>query len=75
MITGGSEIASEYLQPNIGGDIALLKGIAKSVIGKKKHNPEFIKKYTNGAKEYIADIGNTSWDEIVTAIRDSTGAD
>ncbi len=67
MLTGGSEIASEYIQLNIGGDIALLKGFAKSIIGKKKHNPEFMNNYTNGANEYIADIENTSWDEIVSA--------
>ena len=32
MLKGGSEIASDYLQPRIGSDIALLKGIAKAVL-------------------------------------------
>lgn len=32
MAENGSEIASEYLQPNIGGDISLFKGIAKILI-------------------------------------------
>jgi len=32
MLNGGSDIASEYVQPNIGGDIALFKGIAKVLL-------------------------------------------
>ena len=65
MLAGGSSIASEYIQVNIGGDIALLKGIAKGVIERKKHDSEFIDKYTNGAEDYLNVIHKTSWDDIV----------
>ncbi len=32
MIAGGSEVASLYVQPSIGGDAAFLSGVAKSVL-------------------------------------------
>jgi len=41
MLRGGSSIASEYLQVHIGGDIALLKGIAKAVVEAGKHGTTF----------------------------------
>ncbi|PLX04528.1 MAG: histidine kinase [Marinilabiliales bacterium] len=65
LLSGGSPIANEYLQVNINGDIALLKGIAKAVIESGKENQEFIKQNTNGYEEYVEDIRNTSWETIV----------
>lgn len=67
MSAGGSEIASEYIQINIGGDIALLKGIAKAVAEADKHDFQFIENHTNGYDEYIKDIQETSWDSIVSS--------
>ena len=64
LTSGGSKIASEYLQVNIGGDIALLKGIAKGVIEFDKIDIQFINDFTNGHQEYLSDINNTSWEEI-----------
>jgi len=66
MVSGGSSIASEYIQLQIGGDIAFLKGIAKAVIESDRHNAEFIEKHTNGSQEYFKDIDSISWDEIVS---------
>lgn len=66
MTVGGSSIASNYIQIKIGGDIALLKGIAKVVIETGKHDHDFMSKYTNGKDEYLIDIQNTSWDVIVS---------
>jgi len=65
MAASGSMIASEYLQVLIGGDIALLKGIAKAVIEKGKHDVQFLENHTNGKDEYITDIQETNWDDIV----------
>jgi molybdopterin-dependent oxidoreductase alpha subunit len=62
---GGSKIATECLQIKIGGDIALLKGIAKEIIENGNYDKDFITKYTNRSQEYILDIQNTSWDKIV----------
>ncbi len=66
MISGGSKIATQYLQIPIGGDIALLKGIAKTVIEAGKQNLQFIEDHTNGYEKYIDDIQKTSWESIVS---------
>ncbi|MFK5855555.1 MAG: FdhF/YdeP family oxidoreductase [Bacteroidota bacterium] len=66
MATGGSSIASNYIQIKIGGDIALLKGIAKAVIEDGTHDSNFMNEYTNGKDEYLSDIQNTSWETIVS---------
>ena len=65
MIAGGSPVASEYIQIQIGGDIALLKGIAKAVIEAGNHNLQFMDDHTNGSEDYLADIQDTPWETIV----------
>lgn len=64
ILKGGTDIASMYLQPRIGGDIALFKGLAKAVLESGAEERGFIEKYTLGGSEYIADISTVSWDEI-----------
>jgi len=64
MITGGTWIASEYLQPAIGSDIALFKGIAKSVLEKQAENSGFITQYTEEFDAFRQDIENTLWQTI-----------
>ncbi len=64
MIKGGSKVASLYLQPHIGTDIAVLKGIAKACIAKNGQNKTFIDQYTEGFADYIADIEKTTWQDI-----------
>ena len=65
MLTGGSEIASHYIQPNIGGDIALLKGIAKAVLESGAIDKDFITQNTQGFDSYQQDILATDWNAIV----------
>lgn len=64
LIAGGSEIATDYLQPNIGTDNTLFKGIAKAIIENDGADTEFMNMYTAGADEYISSISMMSWDEI-----------
>jgi molybdopterin-dependent oxidoreductase alpha subunit len=64
IITGGSDIASVYVQPKIGGDLALFKGIAKYLIENNHTAPSFIEQYTQGYDAFLADINDTSWTEI-----------
>jgi molybdopterin-dependent oxidoreductase alpha subunit len=64
MVTGGSSIASAYLQPNIGGDIALFKGIAKSVLENHSEDMHFLLHHANGFDEFKNDLDGTSWREI-----------
>ncbi len=64
LLSGGSEIASEYLQPNIGQDIWLFKGIAKGVLEINAQNESFIDKYTSGFSNFYEDIVSVSWNDI-----------
>lgn len=66
MLAGGTEIASAYVQPRIGEDLALFKGIAKAIIEQEQFDRAFIDAHTEGAAAYIEDIQATDWDEIVT---------
>lgn len=61
----GSEIASQYIQPHIGGDIALLTGMAKAVLAQSAEDKTFIEQVTEGYDAFIAQVKATSWDEIV----------
>lgn len=61
----GSEIASQYIQPHIGGDIALLTGIAKAVLEQSGEDRTFIESSTEGAAGYIEQVKATSWEQII----------
>ncbi|GHG09424.1 FdhF/YdeP family oxidoreductase [Streptomyces filamentosus] len=57
------------LQPRIGGDMALLRGMAKAVLERSASDPraldrEFIERHTTGFEEYRAVCEATSWEEI-----------
>ena len=57
------------LQPRIGGDMALLRGMAKAVLEQSRTDPkaldrEFIDRHTTGFAEYRALCENTSWAEL-----------
>ena len=69
MLLGDCEIASTYIQPNIGGDIALLNGLAKVVIERGWVNDEFVANYTDGLEEFQQELETVSWEEIT----DSSG--
>jgi molybdopterin-dependent oxidoreductase alpha subunit len=60
----GSKIASLYLQPHVGGDIALLLGIAKVVLERGGTDRTFIERATEGFDAYAAQARAATWDEI-----------
>ena len=60
----GTRVADEYLQPHIGGDIALLTGLAKRVLENGAHT-DFGTLYADGWEDFAGHIGGTDWDEIV----------
>ncbi len=64
MLKGGSEIASDYLQPRIGSDIALFKGLAKAVLEEGREDRDFISAHSMGFERFRADLDALSWDEI-----------
>lgn len=61
----GSEIASLYVQPHIGGDLALLTGIAKRILELNAHNSPFLQSSCDNWWTLKAQLLDTSWDEIV----------
>jgi len=67
MLMGGTDIASLFLQPNIGSDIAVIKGIAKAVMASGSQNSNFIEKHCEDYQVFADDIESTSWDNIVNS--------
>jgi molybdopterin-dependent oxidoreductase alpha subunit len=66
MLTGSSTpIASNYYQLKIGGDLAAIKGIIKSVIEQGDIDQGFIDQYTHGFEGLLADIEAESWQGII----------
>jgi len=64
MASGGTWIASQYLQPAIGSDIALFKGIAKALLAEGHQDNAYIEKHTEGFETFLADIEQTDWDTV-----------
>ena len=60
----GTKIASLYVQPHIGGDIALLTGVAKAVLERGAVDAEFIRQATDGWEEYREHLTATDWQTI-----------
>lgn len=60
----GSEIASRYVQPHIGGDLALLAGVAKRLMERKQADQEFIAAATGGFAEFQAWIDSLAWEQL-----------
>ena len=73
----GTQIASQYVQPHIGGDIALLTGVAKEVLAARRTRSEFIDESHRRVRRNSRNrLNETSWDAIdrdagVTPRRDS----
>lgn len=69
LLNKGNAISSLYLQPLIGGDLALLKGLMKVVLESEGQHPgqldhAFINDHTTGFEELKKDITETSWESI-----------
>lgn len=64
MLKGGTEIASDYLQPRIGSDLALFKGLCKAVLELGAEDCDFIAAHSNGFEAFRSDIEALSWEAI-----------
>lgn len=65
----GSEIASTYVQPHIGGDRAFMKGVAKALFNMDERklgviDAGFIEEHTEGFEIYKRSVTAASWPEI-----------
>ncbi len=67
MLSGGTWIASDYIQPKIGSDLLLLKGIAKALLESNAIAEDYIANHTEDFDKFAQDINNTSWQAIVAS--------
>ncbi|MEK6675536.1 MAG: FdhF/YdeP family oxidoreductase [Planctomycetota bacterium] len=63
----GSEIASIYVQPHIGGDIAFLHGVAKRIDEWGAVDEGFLKFCTEGGEAFRDSLRELDWSELVEA--------
>ena len=61
----GSKIASQYVQPHIGGDLALLTGIAKRIVEMNAHDASFLDTACEAWPALKQQLEATSWQEII----------
>lgn len=77
MLRGGAtDIASDYLQPQLGGDMAAVRGMSKAVLAAEAAavaagrpsvlDHAFIAEHCEGFDAYLAAVEATSWDEIIS---------
>ena len=71
----GAEIASTYVQPHVGGDLALVYGLMKRLRELHAAEPratdpivdeEFLREHTHGWPALAARLDALSWDDVVT---------
>ncbi|MFN2238374.1 MAG: FdhF/YdeP family oxidoreductase [Thermoanaerobaculia bacterium] len=61
----GSTISDVYLQPHIGGDVALMKALLKGVLERGAVEAEFVAQWTSGWPAVREDLEAAEWDELV----------
>ncbi|MBM5815721.1 MAG: FdhF/YdeP family oxidoreductase [Cyanobacteria bacterium K_Offshore_surface_m2_239] len=66
MLGAGSAIASLFLQPNPGSDVAVFLGLQKALLESGAIAWDFVKAHADGWPELIAQIEGTSWEAITT---------
>ena len=60
----GTKVSTMYVQPHIGGDLALLLGIAKATIQLGAEDRDFLKNHTNGSEQWLDSADSVTWQEI-----------
>lgn len=75
MTMGSTRIASVFVRPKLGGDQALIKGVAKHVLERddialRQGSPRildvaFIAEHCSGFERFAEDLRRQSWDELV----------
>jgi len=61
----GTKIATLYVQPHIGGDLALLTGVAKRIDELGARDEQFLVRYCDHWPELAENLRSTPWDEIL----------
>ncbi|KZE32980.1 FdhF/YdeP family oxidoreductase [Crenobacter luteus] len=73
---GGTTMHTRYVQPKLGGDMALVRGMVKSLLAAERAAQErgeppvfdhaFLAEHTAGLADYLAEVDATGWDAIET---------
>ncbi len=69
----GTELADDYLQVRIGGDMALFQAVGRLLLDKERESPgsvvdqAFRDKHTTGFEEYAALLAELDWDDVLAA--------
>jgi molybdopterin-dependent oxidoreductase alpha subunit len=72
MMNRATPLASQYLQVKVNGDMAIFRGIAKSIFSREKLHPgnvidqKFITEHTASIEDYESAVEATSWERILT---------
>lgn len=66
----GTKISQHYFTPRLGGDMALLRGVAKCLLERFEHDKsvldmEFINEHCQGFEAYQRSVSLSSWDTIL----------
>jgi molybdopterin-dependent oxidoreductase alpha subunit len=61
----GTQIATLYVQPHIGGDLALLTAIAKRVFELGAHDEPFLRTHCTGYEAWQQHLAGLTWDALV----------
>jgi molybdopterin-dependent oxidoreductase alpha subunit len=64
MLRGGEQVASLYVQPHLGGDLALFHGIAKAVLELGAEDRSFIENHCEHFQSFHDQIHNLTWSDI-----------
>ncbi|RXZ43596.1 FdhF/YdeP family oxidoreductase [Crenobacter cavernae] len=75
MLSGGATTMNTlYMQPKLGGDMALVRGMVKALLAAERHAEQtggepvfdhaFIAEHTEGLDAYLAVVDATNWDDI-----------
>ena len=71
LLGNGARLSDLWLQPRIGGDLALMKGLMKEMLEAEAARPggvfdqNFLREHTAGFEALATDLGLTTWPEIV----------
>jgi molybdopterin-dependent oxidoreductase alpha subunit len=60
----GSKIGTMFVQPHIGGDLALLSGVAKAVVELQAVDQRFVTEYCRDSESYLQWLSDLSWSEL-----------
>ncbi len=61
----GTKIATMYLQPLAGGDVALLVGVLKALAERNRLQTQYLQEHVNGWQAIVAEAQAVSWETIV----------